>query len=46
MIVPAVVSHCNGTKVEQNIVLSWSYLWQRLDALSSHLDHGLRGAGG
>lgn len=39
-------SHCNGTKVEQNIVLSWIYLWQRLDALSSHLDNGLRGAGG
>lgn len=48
MIVPAVrrFSHCNGTKVEQNIVLSWIYLWQRLDALSSHLDNGLRGAGG
>lgn len=47
-IVPAVrrFSHCNGTKVEQNIVLSWIYLWQRLDALSSHLDDGLRGAGG
>lgn len=39
-------SHCNGTKVEQNIVLSWIYLWQRLDALSSHLDDGLGGAGG